>query len=329
MNSERKNIVFGFTAALGVIVCILLLNGISMWYTSFKQQEWQKTKEQIEKESESRYEQFLNELDKRPTPTPLQKVTRRKVLGNQTIAVIFVLPTGETATSLPIIPQLTDDSNPKSPSSIQYIDTFLQKQKKQYTDQDMNLRFVYYGPYNIPKTEQVGDIMEYWNKDSFGTTKLEDAFGSLITQHHLKLAKDSLVLFVYFDNTFASATGEADSFYDYKLFRSFANDLKGYAFIDAYRQDVAFAPYLVEILTHELLHLYEASDKYIEDPVNNRLCSTKGRGMIQPLYSPQETGDIMCLYIEYKEGTFKRGHLKDNNLIINEITASEIGWTKN
>ena len=86
----------------------------------------------------------------------------------------------------------------------------------------------------------------------------------------------------------------------------------------------SFASYLNEIILHESLHLFGATDKYLEDKYG---CTEKGLGDIDkdPIY-PQDKTDIMCGLVAKSAEDFSRTYLSDEKLVINPITAKEIGW---
>lgn len=176
----------------------------------------------------------------------------------------------------------------------------------------------------------MGDVAYIWEKDAFGTIKLQDDFNKLLDEHNIKLSSRSLVIFLYFDDTFDSrGASDKERFYEHKKFRSFADENTGKAFINVYDFSPSFSISLTEIVSHELLHLFGASDKYEESESVKRICKESGRGDLEkqpPL--PQTTTDLMCMYIEEVGDQFKRASFSDGTLVVNSYTAKEIGWKK-
>ena len=185
-----------------------------------------------------------------------------------------------------------------------------------------------HGIYSINDLNKVGDIANLWGKELFGTVKLQDSFQKILEDNKISITENNLVVFLYFDNSFSKSSEIVeDRFYDHKKFRSFANENTGKAYINVYNLTPSFSSKAVEIVIHETLHLFGAVDKYIEDRSSEDICSDKGRGDTNLDFSlPQKTADIMCGFIEHVQNKYTRGNLTDNNLVINQLTAKEIGW---
>lgn len=283
--------------------------------------------EKLKEENRNKYLELIEkqekaslESDSKITPFPTKILAR----GRSKVKLLLIRPPEIAETE---IQSLT--SRLKSGTvSLNYINTYLDEQKKNYNVSDFQTELEILGPFVLKDLPYAGDIINFWDKDPFNIIKLQDTFETVIEANNLDVSSDDLVLYLYFDNSQALTDDNPYSFYEYKKFRSFAQPETKRAFVNIYRFGTDFAPTVVEIATHELLHLYGANDKY-EEKNPERICSERGRGIPDTLvYIPQTTGDIMCSYIEYEEGKFKRGDFFGGTLIINPLTASEIGWLK-
>jgi hypothetical protein len=182
------------------------------------------------------------------------------------------------------------------------------------------------GPFSLKKNlDKAGDLAIPWEKNPFAVSNIQDQFESLLRENQIATGDNTLVLFLYFDNSFQPGS-DKERLFEYKKFRSFADREKGRAYINIYDFRPSFAAETVKAAIHETLHLFGATDKYREDP-SEGICSPEGRG--QPYKTPpfpQSTGDIMCLFIEKEPGQFYPGDIRKHTLVINPITAKEIGW---
>lgn len=296
---------------------------------------------QIYKEEENKEFQKLLEQQSEEQQNQQNKYRqpeKRRAVGNHRLDIVFVKPEKLSNRAISSLTQKLRYSNAdiyrdcslgescSLNTSLYFVNTFLSHEAKKYGT-DFNLRINFHGIYSLPGLNKVGDIARIWGKDLFAVAKLQDAFESIINENNPDIGKDTPVVFLYFDNSFEKEPGAPeDKFYEYKKFRSFANYNNKRIYLNVYNFSPGFSTTVVEIVTHELLHLFGAVDKYLEHS-DSRICNEKGYGdtiITPPL--PQKTGDIMCLFVEYDEGKFYRGSIIDGTLVINRITAKEIGW---
>lgn len=320
------------------IVCLFAFYSLFRTYRLYLRVESQESLRQSQKEqNEKEYLNLLNQT-KSPQDSPSQSVqtpSHRVATGSHRVNFIFAKPEQVSDSQIqPLINNLTSSLNlPENCDhgcsqnlSLNYIPIFLDRQSEIYNPIDLSLTTIFTPITTLYDLNKVGDIAYLWSKDPFGTIKLQDKFEQLITSNNLD--PNDLNIFLYFDNSFnKNADAREDSFYEYKSFRSFARPEKGRAYINIYDFSPEFSSQTTLIVTHELLHLFGASDKYNENISNNQICSSKGLGDPDkvPLY-PQDQGDIMCLFVQKGPTNFTRGSLTNNSLIINPITAKEIGW---
>lgn len=293
--------------------------------TSQKQQENDKKKQQEE------YQSLLKKQEERNNRFQVeQKEEKRNALGDYNLYFIFVKPASLTESVItPLLNKLKEQDD-QLYSSLLYINKFSTQEAKKYGVNNFNLHINFYGVYNLVDLEKVGDVAYIWGKDPFATVRLQDSFNKLLEDHNINLDKNSLALFLYFDDSFGESNPYAgDRFYEHKKFRSFANEHQGTAYINVYNFSPTFAELVTEIATHETMHLFGATDKYEESASVTRICSERGRGdpdLIPAI--PQITTDLFCMYVEKANDKFIRGHFSQNNIVINKLTAKEIGWTK-
>jgi len=334
---HRHGFLFYVILFLGIFVTIYI--GQLVYYTlSTKIRSFTEERRQREAKSISalKYQELLDKQAALPDDVTVTPIPKRTARGTMPVNIIFVKPQPLSDISIVSLIETLKDSRRdlfntcdaahcEKNISLAYINSYLEKEAAKYNVSDFRVIPHLFGAYPLKNLEKIGDIAIYWNKDPFGVAKVQDAFENVLADNSIDQQVPSL--FLYFDDSFDSAGVRSDSFYEYKKFRSFANELKGRAYINVYRFTPFFAKTVTLIVLHELLHLFGASDKYIEDSDSNRICSNKGLGDLNktPLY-PQTSGDIMCLFIEKNKDNFTRGSLTDGNLVINEITASEIGW---
>lgn len=327
---ENKSSVLLFTAALSPLLLYFSLNIYNKTQSQLVLYRHEKLQEATTKRQREEYQKLIEaQAKKSQVKNAEQKEETRKALGSYTLHVFLVKsPTLQVSNISELIDNL-EEKDAQSPTSLYYVETFYKKWAKKYNVKDFNVDIQFHGPYDLGTLEQIGDIGLYWDKDPFGTTKLQDTFMQIQTDNNIKLTEKDLAIFLYFDSSFTeSASGDQDRFYEHKKFRSFADDKTGKAYINVYNLTPGFAKTVTEIVGHEVLHLFGANDKYEESESVTRLCSERGRGDLdlRPRL-PQKTADIMCMYIEKEDDEFMRGSFMKNTLTINQLTAKEIGWT--
>lgn len=315
-----------------LLIIITLFTLERIYYLAFNTytiSTYKKTIEQNKKNADESYQELLERQAKENATPSSQKKEQpvRQALNSQTVNIILVKPTTLPEKNINALTTLLQSQNGNQNTSLNFIKTFLEQEAAKYST-NLKVTVKIYGLYSLSHIEKVGDIAYIWSKDPFGPAKLEDGFVNLIKTQKVSLDKSSVSLFLYFDESFDTA-GSEERFYEYKKFRSFANQNTGNAFVNIYDLAPGFATTTVEIATHELLHLYGATDKYEESESVKRICSERGRGDINkkpPV--PQYTADIMCMYVEKEKDQFERGSFSKQNLVINQLTAKEIGWDK-
>lgn len=289
-------------------------------------------KQLLEKQRKEAYEKLIKEQEKKNTQYNFDNPQIKKAIGKNKLHFIFVYPTTLKKELIePLINKLTDKNNQINfgSSSLNYIKTFYKSEAKKYDSKDFNLEFSFSGPFQVSDLEKIGDVGYIWEKDPFGTTKLEDTFNKILKDNNVSVEKEDLVVFLYFDDSIDNNSINKERFYESKKFRSFANDKTGKSFINVYDFSPSFSTTLTEIAAHEILHLFGATDKYEESSSVTRVCSKRGWGDTEKEPSiPQEKADIMCMYVEKENDEFIRGKFIDNNLVINKFTAAEISWVK-
>ncbi|MBI2338215.1 hypothetical protein HYU95_03430 [Candidatus Daviesbacteria bacterium] len=304
----------------------LLLYKFDSRYTQYTSQ---KQQEENRKKQEEDYQNLLNKQTERSRQAKIEsKEAERKATGIFNLRFVFVKPLSlSQSTIAPLINKLQEKNNQEY-TSLLYLNTFYTREAARYGMKNFAVEISFEGVYNLPALEKIGDMAYIWNKDPFGTVKLQDSFRQLLKNPDAKPDKSDLVVFLYFDDSFGQNDPNAeDRFYEYKKFRSFANESDGKAYINVYSFNPAFAENVTEIAAHEVLHLFGATDKYEESESVKRVCSERGRGDpdLKPAV-PQQTTDILCMYIETENDQFIRGHFSKKNMVINRVTAKEIGW---
>lgn len=251
------------------------------------------------------------------------QVKRSQLVGIQHLYVFFVRPPRTSDAQIkPLVEHLQQFSSPRY-DSLFAMHAFFAAQARKYQAKPFTLVLHIAPTIEELAVDQVGDVLQFWDRDVYAVQKLQDQFATILTKHELVLDEGTFALFIYFDDSFVG-DGVADSFYDQKTFRSFSDEGQRQAYVNAYDFSIAFAPTLVEIAAHETLHLFGAKDKYLEHEYG---CEATGRGEPdqRPLF-PQKTADIMCGLIERQEGDFYRANFQQGELVINQHTAAEIGW---
>lgn len=333
-----RNIWFGLLILIVVVSGVVMIDRVIRYIGVVKTMnvlDAQIAEQQFE--FEKKYEKLVEEQKNQNQIVMNEEVVDReapKAIGNETIHVVLVkspsLAMGEIE---PLVDELMNKNNELFVScngddciknaSLGYIQSYLKKESKKY-GQDFDVSVSVHGVFNLEDLTKVGDPMSMWGKDPFVLVELKDEFENVLNSNGVDVKKDEKVVFLYFDDSSEEEGAKSNySFYEFLKFRSFAEYEHGRAYVNVYRRDVAFSGRIVEVLLHELLHMYGAIDKYIE---NTGECVADGRGVVSKEYVPQKTGDIMCLYIEENEGVFVRGSILEENLVVNEVTAKEIGW---
>jgi hypothetical protein len=222
-----------------------------------------------------------NRLENRPGVVITDSACDYKLraFGNIQAAIVFVYDQSYSDSTYNTL----RDNNPNDPNSLDYINTFYAQQAKRYNVTDpVNINMTYFGPYHV--TSPVDNIYYYNNGNSLLQT---------------------------YQNT-ASANSVPESNYDIVEYILLDNIYGGEAFPNLH-QNFAYSQFEPAVLAHETLHLFGATDKY----VNGSQASCMIDGGANPLDRSGETAagnDIMC---------------QDLNLgtaIINDVTAREIGW---
>lgn len=307
---------------------------------SYVTSQQEKANLQQKQADEQAYQKLLEKQEKEDTVTPTTTVDKkRQAKGTFTVHIVFVKPPSIADSDItPLITELEKNNTDiftncptcEKQVSLAYIPTFINNQAKHYRQKDFSLKLQTHGPYTLEHLEAIGDMMYLWGKDPFGMIKLEDAFGAIAKKNNISQKDTDVTLYLYFDNSYAPSVEDQaeDRFYEHKAFRSFAEPNLGSAFINIYNFSPSFSKTAVEILTHEMLHLFGSTDKY-EEFDTKRVCSIKGRGDLEKKPAvPQTTGDIMCMFIEKEHNKFDRARMIDKTLVINQKTAEEIGWKK-
>lgn len=335
--------IFGISGS--VIIFIILLTFLHRRYINLQIANIQKKQSEAVRKREKELKQELEDLINQQATNSLTRTSKisstkqKSLLGLVNLNIIYAYPPSVDKNKITPLIQVLNQNNAglfkvcyietgcMLNASLSYLNTYVKKQGVKY-NQLIQVDLRTYGPLMLKDLEKVGNMNYVWGKDPFATSKLQDAFEELIKQNKLNIDKDSSVIFLYFDDSFTQ-TSQADQsdFYEHKKFRSFASDTKNRAYANIYNFDASFSLRAVEIILHEFLHLYGASDKYKENP-EGKPCNERGRGEPDkiPLF-PQTTADIMCFYIEKNNNEFFRGSIGNYNLIINRYTAEEIGWT--
>lgn len=319
---------------IGVILLISLFSLLLILFLSNSHNNANKNQKNL-----SSYEKVLLEQEKKNISfkPSIEPVLKREARGKYTLHLIYSKPSSMSVELItPLLSVLTSEkkeaericsqSSCYSALSTEYLNTYLSKEFSKYKIHDFSLNIINHQIITINSLSKAGDIGYLWGKDPYIITKIKDGFNSSLKENNIKIARNDLVAFLYFDDSYDYIPDDNDRFYDRKKFRSFADYQYGRTYIDVYNFSPSFSATIIKILAHETLHLFGATDKYSDNP-EKKECSEKGLGEPNktPLY-PQATGDIMCLSIEIADGYFKPGSFINHELVINPITAKEIGW---
>lgn len=262
--------------------------------------------------------------------------------GNKVINIVLIKPKSlDSQTFIPIEKALrqtnTDTFSDCSKgacqpnASLNYISTYVKEQAARFgAANKYNLKInIHPVTLTANEPEKIGDIKDSWGKDPYSTTRLQDFFIDILRKNNLEsLDKDNGVIFLYFDNS--NTAGSNYSFFESKKFRSFAVPHQKRAFINVYKFNSYDSADFVEVTIHEMLHLFGANDKYVENTAEKGICIERGLAEPDksPLY-PQTFIEIMCGAAPLKKESsvdYKIGDLGKKEVIINKYTAQEIGW---
>lgn len=200
--------------------------------------------------------------------------------------------------------------------SLNYTHNFIQAEAEKYNaKQELNI-LLYDGINTVENIENLGNVL----LEDFDTViETEKQFEKIAKKYKSDIDFDDKVIFVHFDNSY-----KQNEYWDDLMgsFRSYAGYSR--AFVNISQFNLARTPYFTEVFIHEMLHLFQASDKYIE---GERSCADNGYGQPDkvPVY-PQTKTDIMCGIVHTSKHNVSNGDLARGNIIINKFTASEIGW---
>lgn len=320
-----------------ILIVILVTTLLSLTYNNYpKHEEGMRDNASENLNNKPAYEQLLEDQKNRLNNSSKKYDSREEeppvtATGNHTIKIVFVKPLHITSNEIePLYKILTSNNYDfyqncsqdlcQQVTSLNYIKTFFEKEAKRYDVNNFNINLEFSDIKDINTLGHIGDTNYNWNKDPFSFNYFFETFENLLDPSNTK----SLVLFLYFDESYVEPNENIESFYEYKKFRSFTATNKKRAYVNIYDFTTESVNSIVEVALHETLHLFGANDKYIE---GERGCYNNGYGAPQkkPLF-PQTTGDIMCLYVATSPQKYYRGSLSDENLVINQYTAQEIGW---
>lgn len=326
---QRQPIVFSVAS---LTIAIIVIIGAARIYSQ-KKLEYslnkieQETQELKDKEQAAFQELIANQAENNKNDVAsFNKTTKEdKLLGTKKVHFVFV-KAPETSANAPqaLLNTLTDPTI-NTNASLWFLNTYLQEEAAKYQNPNFNLEIVMHEQVvDLPDLKKVGDVANPWGKDPFSNSNLQDSFEQVLYRDLMRVDKDDAVLFFYFDPSITQSIDVSQSFYDHKAFRSFADQESKRIYINVYSLSPSFAPRLTEIAIHEFLHLYGANDKYLETEYG---CTDEGRGDTDKRPAlPQTTADIMCGLVEISRGEYERASLEDKNLVINQVTAKEIGW---
>lgn len=284
---------------------------------------------------ESRYglEDNLNEK-------PANDVKSRKyqsIKDNSVVHILFVKSKGvDTSKFKAVEAELRKEKNTPTSycdkygfctnlTSIQYIPTYLNQEAKKYNS-TINMKLIVHPEtLEIDKIDIVGDQIKNYSKNPSGPQSLAKQFEGLLDKYKLSYMKKSNgVIFIYLD-TYVPPKKDDTTYYNNYTFRPFAYPALKRAFVNITDTDIYYTSEFTGTITHELLHLYDASDKYKEVIAG---CEKNGLGDPdkKPLY-PQDKTDIMCGYVmEYEYlSTLNYVDFRMGDMVINKHTAKEIG----
>lgn len=309
-----------------LIVFVVLYNIFASLSSSINQKLWKVERDKLSRESNLNYEK-LSEKQSNEAKSDVEKKSssrssKKKLEGTQKVQVVLVKPAGISNASLQPLLSKIRDTDAKQIHSLWYINTYLQEQAKFYTPKAFSVEFIFSEIFTSNDITTIGDIANPWEKDAFGATKLQDDFEKILTANNLD--QTNPVIFLFFD-PFNFETATESRFYDNQKFRSFADDQTSRVYVNVYSLSPSFAPRVTEIVAHELLHLYGANDKYLEGKMG---CADDGWEQLPFPYnvSAQNSADIMCGFTKDKDDYISFADFESGEVILNWVTAQEIGW---
>jgi len=330
MNIHTKTpkwLIFSISGVFFIVGTSMLFNAIISLNGTFQKKAWESQRQNLAEEKRNNYTALSQ---KQAEQTPLPNIPNDSssanyqipLRGDQKVTVVFVRPAQLAVSEVQPLITTLESSDASRHSSLGYINTYLQKQASYYNPASFTVRVVTTPLLTMESLTYVGDIGNPWEKDAFGTTKLQDDFEKIVREQGLPA--DEPVIFLYFD-PFTGADKSTKRFYDNQEFRSFADERQKRAYINVYSLSPSFAPTVNEIIIHELLHMYGATDKYLE---STRGCTAEGWLQLPYPYttSHNNTADMMCGYLKTESGSLKMAQFEDDEIIINTLTAQEIGW---
>jgi len=314
-------------SAVIIFIPILILQSFYLKFrTEQKIKQWEKSSQLRKEESKESYQSLLdrqNVVSDNQTQKEAETKKIRPLTSTYNLHILLIKPSSlPDSAFFPLLNALQHSSSKYS--NINAISDFLDEEAIKYESPEYKLNVILHTKsITLKDITKVGDIAIPWEKDTFGISNLQDEFEEVLQTEFPYFKEKDLVVFLYFDNAYEAGIDDS-RFYEYKKFRSFADDDRGRAYVNVFSFSSSFASYLNEIILHESLHLFGATDKYLEDKYG---CTEKGLGDIDkdPIY-PQDKTDIMCGLVAKSAEDFSRTYLSDEKLVINPITAKEIGW---
>lgn len=328
----KKILTIGFIFVILIFISLFI---IQRYYYDWKLNSYMDHREKIKKDQSDNIKREYDDLVNKQTntksnyPLPSDTINKLQAVGSNRLNIIMVKPKNLSVSDINQLTSRLRSDNSDDTGSLKFIKTFMDNESLKYQIKDFTLSINLLGPIDMINLDQVGDMNYIWGKDPFAVMKLKDAFDNLTTdKSSIKQDKGSFIIYLYFDNSFTQNSDSREKdVYEFKKFRSFADSIKPVAYVDVYNFSPGFADFLVEAVIHEYLHLVGASDKYKEYS-NKPACELNGRGEIDQTVYPQKTSDIMCGLIATGVDTYKPADLRTHTLVINRITADEIGWIK-
>jgi hypothetical protein len=175
--------------------------------------------------------------------------------------------------------------SPQNGDSINYINPYLKREAKRYSNDGAQINMKKFGPYKLTR----GVSQYYYRTES---EKIMDVYNETSKKNNVPEKDFDLIHFIHLDSTYGGIAMP-------DLHRAFTQTKEPGVFI------------------HETLHLFGASDKYVEGKCN---CMKNGTNDPFKRHHFRKGYDIMCE--SFDTGTSGT----TNNNIINDITAREIGW---
>lgn len=258
----------------------------------------------------------------------------RNLLGDKTVHIIFTKsPNIDETKVIDLHNALINDNENifnfcgdyecAQATSLNYTKTFLRNESKKYglSDNAFNL--------NLEIHEKIYELESpvgfKWSGLTFETIyQFEDQFNEILDAEFKNVGLTDPVLFMYYDDSYQEYT---NSIFDSEAFRSYAGYSR--AFVNINLPTIENSSFITHVFIHEMLHLFDTSDKYIEGGAE---CKENGLGNESLSFSRQKTTDIMCSIVpssSESESFFydvRFGDFRKNEVIINKHTAKELGW---